>query len=286
MDLHSLAEKLGKNESLDGLAEPGASAVKKVIGRGAVKDLLSGTWLGHPLHPLLTDIPIGAFTGATVLDLIGGRRAEAGADALVGVGVLSTLPTALAGAADWSETYGDDQRVGVVHALANVAGLACFAISLSARRRGRRGAGKVWGLAGMSVMSIGGYLGGYLSYGRGVGVNNAFFQHEPEDWTAVAAEAELSDGKPMRVEANGATALLYRSNGRIYAIGSRCSHAGGPLDEGTVDAAQCTVECPWHQSVFRLEDGTVVHGPASVPQAPYDARVVDGQVEIRRRPTG
>ena len=135
----------------------------------------------------------------------------------------------------------------------------------------------------MSVMSVGGYLGGYLSYARGVGVNHAFFEHPPEDWTDVAAEAELSEGKSMRVDAGGATALLYRSNGRIHAIGSRCSHAGGPLDEGTIDADRCTVECPWHQSVFRLDGGAVVHGPATVPEPAYDARIEGGKVEVRGR---
>src|SRR3954468_17399492 len=283
MDPHAAAEKIGRTESLDRLAGPTTAAIKRVIRRGVVKDVLSGTWLGHPLHPLLTDIPIGSFTSATALDLIGGTRAQSGADVLVAGGLLSSLPTAAAGAADWSETYGQDQRVGAVHAFANVAGLVCYSISLSARRRGRRRAGTAWGLVGMSVMSVGGYLGGYLSYARGVGVNNAFFQHEPDDWTEVAREAELPEGKSMRVDADGASALLYRSNGRIHAIGSRCTHAGGPLEEGTIDSDRCTVECPWHQSVFRLEDGTIVHGPASVPEVAYDARVVDGRVEIRRR---
>lgn len=282
-DLYGATERLSRVEALDRVAGPAVDLVKRVVGKGVVKDLLSGTWLGHPLHPLLTDIPIGSFTSATVLDLLGGERAHPAADALVGLGLVSSLPTAAAGAADWSETYGPDQRTGVVHAVANLAGLALYALSLRARRRGRRTAGTALGLAGMGVMTVGGYLGGHLSYSRGVGVNHAFSEHPPDDWTAVLAEDELPAGKPVRVEAGGAAVLLYRSDGRVHAVGSRCSHAGGPLDEGDVDEGACTVTCPWHQSVFRLEDGSVVHGPATAPQAAYDVRVQDGRIEVRAR---
>jgi nitrite reductase/ring-hydroxylating ferredoxin subunit/uncharacterized membrane protein len=278
-----MVDGLARLEQLDQPAGAVASAVVKAVGKGALKDLLSGTPIGHPLHPLLTDVPIGAFTAATALDLFGGQRAEPGADALVGLGLLSALPTVAAGAADWSDSYGPDQRIGAVHAIANVIGLGLYACSLSARRRDRRGAGTALGLAGMATMAVGGYLGGHLSHSRGVGVNNAFYQHAPEDWTAVLDDGELAEGETARAAAGDATVLLYRSNGAIHAIGSRCSHAGGPLDEGEVDAAACTVTCPWHQSVFRLTDGSVVHGPASVPQVAYDTRVEGGRIEIRVR---
>src|SRR4029078_2670470 len=99
----------------------------------------------------------------------------------------------------------------------------------------------------------GGYLGGYLSYRRGVGVNNAFYQHQPEEWAAGMAQGDVTDGKPVGAEAAAATAFLYRSNGRICAIGSRCSHAGGPLEEGDIDDENGTVRCPWQQSVFSLD---------------------------------
>lgn len=283
MGLHASAEKLGGLERLDAPAGAAAKAVAQVVGQGGLKDLLSGTRLGHPLHPLLTDIPIGTLASATVLDLVAGERGEHAAGILVGLGLLSALPTAAAGAADWSDSYGPDQRVGAVHAVANVIGLGLYGWSLRARRRGDRRTGTGLGLAGMTAMAVGGYLGGYLAHSRGVGVNNAFYQHAPEDWTAVLDEAQLQEGASARAVAGDATVLLYRSNGRIHAIGSRCSHAGGPLDEGDIDAANCTVTCPWHQSVFRLEDGSVVHGPASVPQAAYETRTQGGQIEIRLR---
>jgi nitrite reductase/ring-hydroxylating ferredoxin subunit/uncharacterized membrane protein len=281
--LHASVEKLGRLEQLDKPAGAAAKAVQQVVGQGAVKDLLSGTPLGHPLHPLLTDIPIGALTSATVLDLVAGERGRHAADVLVALGLLSALPTAAAGAADWSDSYGPDQRLGSVHAIANVIGLGLYGWSLRARRRGDRRTGTALGLAGMSAMAAGGYIGGHLSHSRGVGVNNAFYQHAPEDWTAVLDETQLADGASARAVAGDATVLLYRSDGQVHAIGSRCSHAGGPLDEGDIDAAACTVTCPWHQSVFRLQDGGVVHGPASIPQAAYDARIQDGQIEIRLR---
>jgi nitrite reductase/ring-hydroxylating ferredoxin subunit/uncharacterized membrane protein len=283
VSLHTAAEKLGRLEGLDKPAGAAAKAVSQVVGKGLVKDLLSGSALGHPLHPLLTDVPIGAFTSATVLDLVAGDGAERAADVLVALGLLSALPTAAAGAADWSYSYGPDQRVGSVHAIANLIGLGLYGWSLRARRRGDRRTGTALGLAGMTAMAVGGYLGGHLSHSRGVGVNNAFSQHAPEDWTAVLDEAQLTEGASARAVAGDATVLLYRSDGRVHAIGSRCSHAGGPLDEGDIDAAACTVTCPWHQSVFRLRDGSVVHGPASVPQAAYDARIEGGQIEIRLR---
>lgn len=278
--LHGLASRVGRVGSLDRIAEPMAKAVKRATPQGPIKDALSGTFLGHPIHPLLTDIPIGSFTSASVLDLVGGPSSERAADALIALGLVSAVPTAAAGLADWSDTYGEEQRIGVVHALANSVGLALYASSLLARRRGRRSSGRALALAGMSVMTVGGYLGGHLSFGRGVGVNNAFWQHGPGDWTAVLADSALADGATTTVTVGDTVVLLHRRDGVVAAINDRCSHAGGPLHEGTIDAG--CVTCPWHQSVFDL-DGNVVHGPATSPQAAFDTRVVSGQIEIRRR---
>ena len=283
MDLHQLARRLGDIEGLDQAAEPLTGAAKKLIPGGPVKDVLSGTPLGHPLHPVLTDVPIGLFTSATVLDLVGGRRARPAVDTLLALGLAAIVPTASAGLADWSDTYGPERRVGVVHATANVTAACLFTASLLARRAGRRGRGRILGLMGMTTLAGGGYLGGYLSYARGVGVNNAFLQQEPQEWTPVADEAELQPGRPIMKEAGDATILLYRSSERIYAIGSRCSHAGGPLQDGKIDDAALCIECPWHGSVFRLDDGIPVHGPASVPQAAYDVRTTGGRIEVRHR---
>ena len=283
MGLHDVATRLGDLEKLDGATGPLARAAKKLIPAGPVKDVLSGTRLGHPLHPALTDVPIGSFTAATVLDLIGGGRTEEAVEALLALGIVATVPTASAGLADWSDTYGSEQRIGLVHAVANLAALSLFAGSLAARRSGRRGLGRALGLGGLTALLTGGYLGVHLTYARGIGVNNAFDEHLPEDWTAVMDAPDLQAGTPTKVEAGGANILLYRAPDRIYAIGARCSHAGGPLQDGKVDAGGLCVECPWHGSVFRLEDGAVLHGPASIPEAAYDVRIQDGRLEVRPR---
>lgn len=283
MSVHEVVRGLGEMDVLDRAATPLGELAARLIPPGPRKDALSGTWLGHPLHPVLTDVAIGAFSSASLLDLLAGRRGAAAADTLVAVGVAAALPTAAAGLSDWSETYGPDKRVGVVHAASNLAGVSLYAASLLARRRGRRLTGRALGFLGLGALSAGGYLGGYLSFARGVGVNNAFWQHPPEDWTPVLGESDLPEGTPVNVEADGAAVLLYRRDNQIFAIGSRCSHAGGPLHEGEVDENQDCVTCPWHQSVFRLTDGTVVHGPASVPQPAYEVRVEGDKIEVRAR---
>jgi len=171
MWLHDAVERIGSTKALDTVARPAAARVKKLVRPGPVKDTLSGTWLGHPLHPLLTDIPIGSFTSATLLDLLGGKQQQPAANLLVGLGLVSAAPTALAGAVDWSDTYDASQRVGVVHALANIVGLGLYAMSMPARRNHQRGRAALLGLGGMTVMSVGGYLGGHLVFTRGVGVS-------------------------------------------------------------------------------------------------------------------
>jgi nitrite reductase/ring-hydroxylating ferredoxin subunit/uncharacterized membrane protein len=281
--IHEVTTKLGRTTALDRLGDPLGEIAARLIPRGPVKDTLSGTWLGHPLHPVLTDIAIGAFTSASLLDLLAGKRGRSSADTLVGMGVAAALPTAASGLSDWSDTYGPDKRVGVVHAASNIAGIALYAASSLARRRGRRGAGTALGLLGMGAMTVGAYLGGHLSFARGIGVNNAFWQHPPEEWTPVLDASELADETPVHVRADGADVLLYRRDGETFAVGSRCTHAGGPLHDGEVDGDNACVTCPWHQSVFSLTDGSVVHGPATVPEPAYDVRVEGGKVEVRAR---
>jgi nitrite reductase/ring-hydroxylating ferredoxin subunit/uncharacterized membrane protein len=294
VDLHQLVDRIEETDALDRVGDPLAKVVKGLVPpRSPIKDLLSGSWLGHPLHPLLTDIPIGMFTSATTLDLFtampvlkrlfGGAGAARAADRLVDLGLLASVATAAAGASDWSDTNGGEMRVGVVHAAANVLGVLCYGASAVARRRGKRARATGLAVAGMGVMTVGGYLGGYLGYTRGVGVNHAFNEQAPGDWTDVLDAEQLSDGATGCAEVSGAVVLFHRRGDAILAIGGRCTHAGGPLAEGQIDEAACTVTCPWHQSVFRLDTGAVVHGPATVPQAVYDARIIGGRIEVRAR---
>ncbi len=279
--LHELVRRLEGIDALDKVAKPLTGLVGRALQPRPVRNVLSGTNLGHPLHPMLTDVPIGAWTMSTLLDTVGGREAEPAADLLVGAGILGAVPTAASGLNDWSDTIGPERRVGMVHASANVAALALYVASLIARRQGNRGRGRALGLAGFGVLMGGAYLGGHLSWSTGVNVNHTAFEHRPGQWTPVLADAELAEGEHRKALAGEAPVLLYRQNGQVLALANTCSHAGGPLDEG--EFADGCVTCPWHGSTFRLSDGTIVRGPASTPQPSYDSRVHNGQIEVRAR---
>ncbi|HEY5225076.1 MAG TPA: Rieske 2Fe-2S domain-containing protein [Microbacteriaceae bacterium] len=277
--LHAIIRRVEGAEALDKYAKPVVDFVSRSVKPRWIRNLLSGTYLGHPMHPLLTDLPIGAWGMATLLDTIGGRDTERAADILVAAGIVAAVPTAAAGLNDWSDTYGPETRVGLVHATAVGTALAVYVASAIARASGNRRTGKLLGLAGFAVLTAGGYLGGYLSFVRGVNVNRTAWQEGAAEWTAVLPETELPDGAPRRVDADGVPVMLYRSASGLTALAATCSHMGGPLDEGTVTDG--CVTCPWHGSVFRLEDGGIVRGPATSPQPRYDARVRDGQIEVR-----
>ena len=235
------------------------------------------------MHPALTDIPIGSWVAAAVLDVIGGTRQAAAADLLIGVGVATAVPTAAAGLNDWSDTYGPETRVGLVHAAGNITALALYTASLVARWAGRRRVGRALSLAGLASTLGSAYLGGHLSFVRGVNVNHTAFETRPAEWTDVAPESEVTGVKPLRATAGGVPVMLVKQDGVVRALSATCTHAGGPLDEGTlVDGC---VQCPWHGSEFRLDDGTVERGPASVPEPVWDVRIAGGRVSVRSRAT-
>lgn len=165
-----LVEQLERASALDALSGRMQAVVKAALPDGEPRDLLEGRWIGHALHPVLSDVPIGAWTSSVILDLLGGASAESSADLLVGVGLAAALPTAASGWADWSRTDTRQQRVGLVHAMANLSAVSLFALSLRERRRGNRSAGKLASLAGVSSMGAAAYLGGHLSFARGAGV--------------------------------------------------------------------------------------------------------------------
>jgi nitrite reductase/ring-hydroxylating ferredoxin subunit/uncharacterized membrane protein len=280
--LRQLVHKLATTEAVDKVGEPVATKVADLVGHGPIKDVLSGTWLGHPLHPMLTDLPIGFWTSSFMLDLVGGKRSAAASQRLIGLGILSAVPTAAAGLADWSDTFGEERRIGAVHAVANVAALSLYAWSWMARRAGRRGAGVTLGLLGATAASAGGYLGGHLVYRQGVGADRNAWKHGGDEWVDVADDLALADGKPMVVKVGDDDVLVAKTPaGVVAAISNVCGHAGGPLNEGTFDDQGC-VTCPWHGSVFRLADGHVVHGPATGHQPRYEVRSEGGRLSVRR----
>ena len=281
--LHAAVEAIAGIEALDA-SEPVAKKIRGLIPGGPVKDALSGTWLGHALHPLLTDTVIGTWTSALILDAIGGRGAEDAADKLIAVGLAAYGPTAITGASDWADTTVGDphaRRVGAVHAVTNGTAFTLMSASLRARRKGSRGRGKALAAAAGGMLAFGGHLGGHLSYVMGVGVDQTAFDPGPSEWTQALAAAELGEGDRTCVRVGETPVLLVRKAGRVLALHNRCMHRGGPLDEG--DFGDGTVTCPWHGSVFRLEDGAVEQGPATAPQPAYETREVDGRIEIRLR---
>jgi nitrite reductase/ring-hydroxylating ferredoxin subunit len=283
----ALTGKLEQAEVLDPTVDTVTGVVDKVLPAGPVKDALHGRWLGHQLHPLLVALPIGMFSSASLLDLTAGEASRDAARRLVGAGVLAVAPTAASGLADWSAlgAFRRPRRVGLAHAGANVVSTLLYGGSWLARRNGNHGRGRVLALAGGLALTASGYLGGHLSYSEGVGVNrNADRQKQPADWTDVADDSEVGEGALRQVEADGQSVLLARRGGELYAIGATCSHYGGPLEQGDLDGSggPCVV-CPWHGSRFRLSDGAVEQGPATVPQPAYDVRTVGGRIQVRAR---
>ncbi|TCR15196.1 Rieske 2Fe-2S domain-containing protein [Streptomyces sp. BK205] len=276
-----LLARLEREPRLDPVAETLGAGIRS-LPLGRARDVLHGTWLGHPVHPLLVQVPIGSWLSAAVLDLRKDRPREAGL--LVGLGLAAAAPAALTGAVDWAELNPPHKRVGLVHALSNTAAVALYTASLACRATGRTRAGRTLGFLGLTAVGAGGMLGGHLAYRQAAGANHA--EAVPhlvtEGWHRIGALDDLPPGLPVRRSVDDVPVMVLRgTDGAIHALADQCSHLAGPLSEGTVSDG--CVQCPWHGSVFRLSDGLNVRGPAVAPQPAFEARVVDGQVEVRLR---
>jgi nitrite reductase/ring-hydroxylating ferredoxin subunit/uncharacterized membrane protein len=281
MKLRSFPEALQRTDALDGPAATLRDVITKLTEPGVVKDALSGTWLGHPLHPMLTDLPIGFWSNAFIFDLLPTKSARRAADTMVALGIAAAIPAALTGASDFGDTDEEERRVGIVHAAANITATLLYTASLYARLRGRRTRGVALGMAGATAATVGGYLGGHLVSALGVGVDNTAFEDGPDEWTVVLDETELDEDKPVLAMAGKVGVVLVRRDDRVLALSDTCTHRGGPLHEGRVEG-NC-IECPWHASRFALSDGEIVRGPATLPQPRYEARIsAAGKVEIRK----
>src|SRR2546423_6577553 len=181
MDIRLDVERIDNAAALDPAVKAVRNAVNSALPPGPLRDTLNGVWLGHPLHPLLTHVALGLWTGALVLDVVGGKKGRKAADRLIALGVLSAVPTAAAGLADWDDLDPPELRAGLVHAAANTTAVVLFSSSWVARKRGRRGRGFLLALAGSAATTVGGYLGGHLTYRLGAGVNRNAFEHLPSD---------------------------------------------------------------------------------------------------------
>jgi len=253
-------------------------------GRG-LKTFLHGTWLGHPLHPVITDIPLGAWTLAVIFDIVYFLAPSPGiataADVTIGIGFLAALGAAVTGYTDWTDTYDRERRVGLAHGLLNTTVIVLYLISLIIRGSGgARGLAFVIALVGYLAVVSAAFLGGELVFNIGTGVNHHAWQPPPTDFVAVLPATQLGEGKLQKVEASGTPILLYKQGSTICAISETCSHAGGPLSEGILEGN--IVICPWHSSRFDVCTGAVKGGPATISQVRYETRVQNGRIEVRR----
>jgi nitrite reductase/ring-hydroxylating ferredoxin subunit/uncharacterized membrane protein len=288
MDLRGLYDAIAEQGWLDEIADGLQPVVRGFFdglgpARRRVKNFLHGTWLGHPLHPVLTDIPIGAWTATLLLDALDRGRDRPGlrraADASLALGLIGAVGSAVTGLTDWAETDARPRRVGVAHALLNTSGTLLFAASLLSRRGGRRLAGRGLALGGFALVVAAGYLGGELVSHEQIGVDHSSGRELPEKFTAVLPADELRKDELKRVRFKDTPLLLVRRGERIYALAETCAHLGGPLSEGKLDG-DCVV-CPWHASTFALDSGAVVQGPSAFPQPCLETRVRDGKIQVR-----
>ena len=242
-----------------------------------------GRWIGHPIHPALSDLPIGLWTGVMLLDVIdrdpAPRRGLDAAGMLSAAGILAAGATALTGLSDWTVSNDEDRRVGLFHGILNTVALGLQGASLGTRMAGHRSTARALGAASLTVTAAAGYLGGHLVFTKGVMVNRVAWAVGPRRWTRALQEADLPDDSPTAVEAEGRHVMLYRHDGSLYAIDNICSHAGGLLSRGTI--ADLTVTCPLHGARFALADGCVGRGPASQPQPVLPTRIRNGWIEVR-----
>jgi nitrite reductase/ring-hydroxylating ferredoxin subunit/uncharacterized membrane protein len=276
------------NPGIDQIAEPLSKAVRGAyeaagpVGQLA-KNALHGVWLGHPLHPVFTDLPLGAWTTALALDAAakgdpGMRRAATFA---MGVGLAGAIGAAVTGLTDWSETDGRSRRAGLIHGLLNVTATALFATAFALRRKDSHDGGRTCAWTGYTIALGAAYLGGDLVYRQRIGVTHAD-SSPPKEFTAVIDSAALVENTMVRARAGDTDVLLVRQHGRVCALVHACAHLGGPLSEGTLKDG--SVVCPWHGSEFALDDGRVLNGPATHSQPCLVVRERAGRIEVKVAP--
>ncbi|PZG11118.1 (2Fe-2S)-binding protein [Micromonospora craterilacus] len=281
--MRALLTKIEQASGLDRIGDRLQRVVQGVLRPQRVRDALHGVWLGHPLHPAMVQVPVGAWMSAAVLDLMPGQRRAA--TTLTAIGTMSAVPAAVAGLNDWAALARDQRRVGLVHAASNTVGLALYGSSVAARLAGRHGLGRTLGWLGLGAVSAGAYLGGHLAYKQGAQVNVSVSDlHLISDgWHSIAEMASLPQRKLVTRKVDEVSLVLYRHGDEVTVMLERCPHQSGPLGEGEVteiDGHACVV-CPWHGSTFRLNGGEVVHGPSSNDQQILPTRIVDGRLETR-----
>lgn len=248
-----------------------------------IQNLLNGSWLGHPVHAVVTDVPIGALTVSIVADVIGQPIV---ADVSLLIGVLAMVASAVTGAADYTEVDGTARNRATVHSVVMVVSLVLYLISLAIRSTGPadRLAPILVALVAYLLLALGAAIGGDLVYLIGTHVNRHAWRGAGANWIKLDLGdlTDIPEGGPTKLKAGINELAVVREGDRILAVHAQCAHAGGPLAEGSLvgDA----IECPWHGSRFRLANGHNVRGPAMYDQPAYDVRRAEtGGWEARRQ---
>jgi len=287
MSLLGILDRVADVPTFDKVIEPARKAVLGMLRPDAVKDFLHGTWLGHPLHPVLVQVPVGAWTSAGLLDAVPPMRPAA--TLLIGTGVAAAVPAALSGAADWSEQEPGVRRLGAIHALANTAALGLYVGSLVARARGRGTLGRLLSYSGLGVATGSAAIGAHMSYAQSAGVSHAAAAARAleHDWVDLGPMDDLPEGRPALRTGRGASVAVplavVRRGARVDVFVGVCAHLSGPLYEGAVEEVRgrdCLV-CPWHGSAFDLDDGEPRRGPVATPQEKLEVRMDAGRVLAR-----
>ena len=274
--------------------DPVAEVTQKVVGAfysslgapgASLRNLMHGTRvLGHPLHPALTDVPVGAWTVGVLADwlwIATGRVPPVAGDLALALGLAAAVIAAISGYTDFHDTSGHERRTAMAHGLTMTFVVVLEVVSLVLRSSvpGLRLSAVLISTIAWLVVVVGAYLGGHLTFGMGSAVNhNAFFEG-PLDYVRVGTRNDFPEGEMRRVDAGGLPVVIVRRKGLLHAMGAVCSHAGGPLEQGKLDGD--VVTCPWHGSGFRFADGKVVNGPATFDEPPLVVRERGGIVEVK-----
>ncbi len=287
MSLMGILDRVADIATFDKAIEPARRAVLGALRPPAFKDFLHGTWLGHPLHPVIVQVPVGSWISAGLLDAVPPLRPAA--TLLIGTGVAAAVPAALTGAADWSEQETGVRRLGAVHASLNSVALSLYVGSLVARARGRGGLGRVLSYAGLGVASTSAAIGGHMSYAQASGASHSATAARGlgSGWMDLGPLDDFPDGRPALRTGTGGSAdvplAAVRRSARVDVFIGACSHLGGPLQDGAIEEVRgraCLV-CPWHDSAFDLDDGEPRRGPAANPQEKLEVRMSAGRVQAR-----
>ena len=286
--LDRVVRKQGWMDPTAEAVQGGVGAVYGVLGRPGrvLKNALHGTTvLGHPLHPAITDVPLGAWTVGVVADwlaIITHQVPTAAGDIALAVGTAAAVFASLSGYTDFHETDGHERRNALLHGLAMTTTFVIFAVSLALRWWGSEQfhlTAVVLASVGYVLGMAGSYVGGHLTFGLGTTVNRNAFADGPAEYVTVGTPAEFPEVQMRRVDARGLPVLVTRLGGKLCAIGAVCSHAGGPLNEGKLDGE--IVTCPWHGSRFNVCSGDVKGGPATFSQPALIAREQNGHVQVK-----